>query len=47
MFARNAYARGTDTVRSGRSGHRPFQHLIENDDGRANGAPARDETGEK
>jgi len=29
MFSRNAYARGPDTVRSGRSGHRFFQHLID------------------
>ena len=40
IFARNAYARGPDTMRSGRRGHRPFQHLIETDDAGANGAPA-------
>ena len=45
IFARNAYARGPDTVRSGRSGHRFFQHLIETDD--TNGAPADHEAGEK
>jgi len=30
-FGRNAYARGADTVRAGRSGHRFFQHLIDAD----------------
>jgi hypothetical protein len=29
MFSRNAYARGPDTVRAGRTGHRFFQHLID------------------
>jgi hypothetical protein len=47
LFARNAYARGPDTPRSGRSGHRPFQHLIDSDDGGANDAPGRGETGKK
>jgi len=47
IFARNAYGRGPDTVRSGRRGHRPFQHLIESDDGAANGAPPRAGTGKK
>ena len=45
IFARNAYARGPDTVRSGRSGHRFFQHLIETDD--TNGVPDGREAGEK
>ena len=44
IFTRNAYARGPDTVRSGRRGHRFFQHLIETKDG---AAPAGDEAGEK
>ena len=47
IFARNPYARGPDTVRSGRSGHRFFQHLIETDDTGANGAPADGESGER
>ena len=47
IFARNAYARGPDTVRSGRGGHRFFQHLIETDDAGANGASARGDDGGK
>jgi hypothetical protein len=41
-FGRNAYARGPDTVRSGRKSHRFFQHLIETDDEGANDASRRD-----
>lgn len=47
VFARNAYARGPDTVRSGRSGHRFFQHLIETDEGGSGDAPGRGGTAEK
>ena len=43
IFTRNAYARGPDTVRSGRSGHRFFQHLIEPAGEAANDASARGE----
>lgn len=41
VFTRNAYARGPDSVRSGRKSHRFFQHLIETEDGSATSAPAR------
>ena len=47
IFARNAYARGPDTVRSGRSGHRFFQHLIEPDGEAASDAPAGGDAGGK
>jgi hypothetical protein len=40
IFRRNSYVRGPDTVRSGRSGHRFFQHLIEPDGEAANDASA-------
>jgi hypothetical protein len=43
IFRRNAYARGPDTVRSGRSGHHFFQHLIE--DEAASDAARPDEAG--
>lgn len=43
-FARNAYARGPDTVRSGRRGHRFFQHLIETEDGASTGERGEGET---
>ena len=43
IFTRNRYARGPDTVRSGRSGHRFFQHLIEPEGEAANDASARGE----
>lgn len=47
VFARNAYARGADTVRAGHSGHRPFQHLIEPDGEGANDASLRGGAGRK
>ncbi|HET7234354.1 MAG TPA: hypothetical protein VFJ16_30350 [Longimicrobium sp.] len=43
-FGRNAYARGPDTVRSGRKSHRFFQHLIE---GEGEGAGEASRRGEK
>ena len=46
LFARNACARGAGAVRSGRGGHRFFQHLIEPVDGGSNDAPGRGDTGE-
>lgn len=46
-FGRNAYARGPDTVRSGRRGHRFFQHLIEAEDAGADDASTRGGDGEK
>ena len=48
IFARNAYARGPDTVRSGRPGHHFFQHLIEDEgaaDKGADNAAARGDAG--
>lgn len=46
-FARNAYARGPDTPRSGRSGHRFFQHLIETDEAGTGAAPTPGDAGKK
>jgi len=47
IFTRNPYGRGPDTVRSGRSGHRFFQHLIEPDGEAAKDASGRGEAAGK
>jgi hypothetical protein len=47
LFTRDAYARGPATVRSGRRGHRFFQHLIDPADEDVNDASSRDDAGMK
>ncbi|HET7460409.1 MAG TPA: hypothetical protein VFJ82_04140 [Longimicrobium sp.] len=45
IFSRNAYARGPDTVRAGRSSHRFFQHLIDPAEKGADDAPPPGDAG--